>query len=149
MFVSSIADANVVFFWRVSWLLQMPFRKKAGEHKLILQAYLKDVPFWLSLTVEGDVFESEGNGCSMAICLIPQEFSEKLCHLLVRYEAFTKSCAKSSLSMWQKCWHCLETQSITLQENHVRKAVLPCLKPFPLLPPGHPTTPPPLCLIRV
>lgn len=127
------------FFWRVSLLLQMSFRKKAGEQNLILRADLKDIPFWLSLMVERDVFESEGTGCSTAICLTPQEFSEKLCHLLVRCEAFAKSCAKFSLSAWQRCWHYLETQHIALQENHARKAALPQALPnLPLMPPGPP-----------
>lgn len=70
----------------------MSFREKnAAENKQIPKADLKDIPFWLLLMVEGDVFESGSTGYSMAICLTPPtvEFSEKLYHLMVCCEAFT------------------------------------------------------------
>lgn len=73
--------------------------KSAVENKQIPQADLKDIPFCFLLMVEGDGFESGGTGGSMANCLTPQEFSEKLCHLVVGCEAFTKSCSKLSLSV--------------------------------------------------
>lgn len=48
-------------------------KKKAGENGPVLQADLKDAPFWLLLVVEGDMFESEGAGYSLAICMVPHE----------------------------------------------------------------------------
>lgn len=80
----------------------MSFRKEDGENKLILQADLKDIPFWPLLTVKRDVFESEGTGWSKAICLTPprslvRSFIISWCavrHLLSPVQNFHFQCDK-------------------------------------------------------